>query len=379
MFISALIALTTEFKIAGVRFDQTTSIHAYNALHENGEPVSDANIFGQKLLREATRALRIVNPDIMIIAEDHSNWAAVTQPISDGGLGFDAAWYADFYHHLIGDTDKGSDYAKILKTAGLSDDRALALDYFAGALATSGAHRVVYHASHDEAGNGRFTDRTINVAVNGAPLVGATRTTAEARVRVVAGLTLLSAGTPMFLFGEEVGAQRPFVYGKVLENREDFEGLRRGDGANLFNYYASLIRLRLDPTKPALRSRNIEVVYVHNANRVLAFRRWQNNQNFLVVASLSNSPYNRPWYTMFSSKLGDEIWCEIFNSDAAMYGGDNVGNYGNELSCRDGILSCVLPANGLIVFERRHQAYMLPAFEPKFKGARRIPKNRITF
>jgi 1,4-alpha-glucan branching enzyme len=352
MFVSALIALVAEFKIDGVRFDQTTSIHAYNVLHANGQPVSEANIFGQKLLREATRALRIVNPEVMIIAEDHSNWPAVTLPISDGGLGFDAAWYADFYHHLIGDTDKGPDYAKILKTAGLGDDRALALDYFAGALATTGANRVVYHESHDEAGNGRFTDRTINVAVNGAPLVGATRATAEARVRVVAGLTLLSAGVPMFLFGEEVGAQRKFLYGKVLENREDLEGLRRGDGANLFNYYASVIRLRLDPTKPALRSQNIDVVYVHNGNRVLAFRRWENDQNFLVIASLSNTPYNQPHYTIVSTKLGNETWREIFNSDAAIYGGGNVGNCGSDLRCEGGKFSCVLPANGLLVFQR---------------------------
>ena len=108
----------------------------------------------------------------MLTAEDHSGWDKVTASLDAGGLGFDAAWYADFYHHLIGDTDKGSDYAKLLKTAGLGDDRALAMDYFAGALASSGGQKVVYSESHDEAGNGQGTDRTINTAVNGAPLDG---------------------------------------------------------------------------------------------------------------------------------------------------------------------------------------------------------------
>jgi 1,4-alpha-glucan branching enzyme len=50
MFVSSLITLVSEFKIDGFRFDQTTSIHAYNVLHANGAPVSGANAFGQKLL-----------------------------------------------------------------------------------------------------------------------------------------------------------------------------------------------------------------------------------------------------------------------------------------------------------------------------------------
>jgi 1,4-alpha-glucan branching enzyme len=351
MFVSSLLALVTEFKIDGFRFDQTTSIHAYNVLHANGHPVADANVFGQKFLREATRALRLVKPDILLTAEDHSNWDAVTTPNDEGGMGFGAVWYADHYHHLIGDTDKGADYAKILKTAGLGDNRPLALDYFARALAASGGHKVVYHESHDEAGNGRLTDRTINVAVNGAPLIGPTRQAAEARVRVVAGITLLSAGTPMFLFGEEVGAQRQFLYGKVLANREDYVGLRGAEGANLFNFYTALIRLRLDPLKPALRSRNIEVVFVHNADRLIAFRRWNETQNFLVIASFNNEPFASPSYVLRSDRLGDERWREIFNSDAKPFGGSSIGNFGGVRGFPGGI-DCVIPANGLLVFER---------------------------
>jgi hypothetical protein len=82
--------------------------------------------------------LKLIRPDTMLMAEDHSEWDKVTVSPDEEGLGFAAAWYANFYHHLIGDTDKGSDYAKLLRTAGLGDDRALAMDYFAGALSTGG-------------------------------------------------------------------------------------------------------------------------------------------------------------------------------------------------------------------------------------------------
>jgi 1,4-alpha-glucan branching enzyme len=352
MFISSLLALVMEFKVDGFRFDQTTSIHAYNVLHANGNPVPDANIFGQKLLREATRALKLVKPDVILIAEDHSNWAAVTLPNEQGGLGFQATWYADFYHHLIGDTDKGADYAKLLKTSGLEDHAPLALSYFAGALEASGRNKVVYHESHDEAGNGKLTDRTIRVAVNGSALFGLTRRYAEARVRLVAGITLLSAGTPMFLFGEEAGMDRPFLYGKVLENREDIVALSKTTGSSLFHYYNALISLRRDETAPALRSPNIEVVYVDNVNRILAFRRWNESQNFLIIASFNNTPFNSPNFRLRSSRLGNETWREIFNSDAAIYGGDNIGNGGQPVIYGNGEITCVIPANALLVFKR---------------------------
>jgi 1,4-alpha-glucan branching enzyme len=50
------------------------------------------------------------------------------------------------------------------------------MDWFAGALYATGCNRIVFYESHDEAGNSAGTERTIRVAVNNAPLVGATRT-----------------------------------------------------------------------------------------------------------------------------------------------------------------------------------------------------------
>jgi 1,4-alpha-glucan branching enzyme len=351
MFVSSAVALALEFHIDGFRMDQTTSIHAYNALHANGRAVGTANLFGQKLLRELTRTLKFVKPTIMLMAEDHSNWDMVTEP-SDGGpgLGFDATWHADFYHHLIGDTDKGSDYAKLIKTAGLGDNRPLAMSDFAGVLEASGSKKVVYHESHDEAGNGNLTHRTIKVAVNSAPLTGETRRYAEARCRFAAGVSMLSAGTPMFLFGEEVGADKDFLYGQVLENREDLLGLRHDSGGNLFEFYRQLIRLRLDHA--GLKSRNIKVVHTHNEHRLLVFRRWTDQDTYLVVASLNNSAFNQPGYRIDSAEIPDGSWREIFNSDAAAYDGENIGNGGGVLTSRFGSLECVIPANGFVVFER---------------------------
>jgi 1,4-alpha-glucan branching enzyme len=70
---------------------------------------------------------------------------------------------------------------------------------------------IVYNESHDQAGNvNTNTERTMVTAVNFAPLVGNTRTCAEGRCRFAFGMAALSAGTPMFLMGEEIGAAKDF-------------------------------------------------------------------------------------------------------------------------------------------------------------------------
>jgi 1,4-alpha-glucan branching enzyme len=348
-FISSAAMLMEEFHVDGFRADQTTSMHNYNKLHANGNKAEDVNIFGAKFLREWCRTLRLIRPGVMLMAEDHSTWDAVTTPVEQGGIGFDLAWYSNFYHHLIGDSQNSPEYARLLWVAGQGWDGPMAMDGFAGALATSAWNKVVYHESHDEAGNSEGSARTIVTAVNGASLQGDTLRVAEDRCRLVFGLSALSAGTPMFFMGEEVGAAKPYRYNDFMQNREDLRGLRAGRGARLFQYYQELIRLRLAHT--GLRSRALEVLHVHNDNRVIAFRRWDDAGEFLVVASFNNQPFSNG-YELDSPQLDSGGWREIFNSDADHFGGGNVGNGGATLNPDGGRLNVVLPARGLVVFHR---------------------------
>src|SRR5262249_18489178 len=146
------------------------------------------------------------------------------------------------YHNLIGDSDMAGGRARLLKSAGFGDERPLDMQQFSSTLYDSKYNKVVYHESHDEAGNSRGSTRTIVCAGNGAALVGATRAYAEARSRVAFGLSLFSAGTPMFFMGEEIGAQKPYRYDTFIANREDIVGGRTGSGAQLFRFYQDAIR-----------------------------------------------------------------------------------------------------------------------------------------
>lgn len=252
---------------------------------------------------------------------------------------------------MIGDGNYGDNYAKLLANAGFGTPGPLNVDYFAGALLATQYDKIVYHENHDEAGNDANTERTMVTAVNGAPLVGATRAYAEARSRCVFGLSALSAGTPMFLMGEEIGAAKYFRYNDFFLNKEDLIGERTGDGRFLFRFYQELIRFVA--ASPAARSTEIDVIYVHNDNRVVAFTRSSPSQQLLVIASLNDAPFDHGYVISTDpSRLQTGGWQEVFNSDAAAYGGDNVGNAGATLQPSGGQVNAVLPAHGFVLFEK---------------------------
>lgn len=351
-FISSAVFLVEEMHVDGLRVDLTQAIHRDNRLHADGRSIGSANVFGQKLLREWSRTLHMIRPTVMLIAEDHTGWDAVTKPPAQGGLGFDATWEVAFYHNLIGDSDMAGDTARLLKRAGFGANEALRMDWFSGVLYASQYSRVVFHESHDEAGNAGGTARTIVVAVNSAPLLNATRDWAEARSRVCFGLSLLSAGTPMFFMGEEIGAQKRYTFDDFLPNRENILGERAGNGKRLFRFYQDLITLsrRLGP----IRSHNIDVLHQWNANRVIAFKRWSGEDQLIVVASLNNTSF-ASGYLIEKDLLAipNAGWKEIFNSDAAIYGGQNMGNGGAIVFSDEGRLNVVIPASGFVVLVKQ--------------------------
>lgn len=288
MLIGSAVAMAMEFHVDGFRMDLTQALHSFNVLHLDGRTVPEANEAGIRFMREWARTIRLFKPFAVLMSEDHSDWKALTKPQALSGIGFNATWWSEWYHQLIGDATDDTSKARLIHTAGLGgDDTPLNMEEFGHVLLGS-PRKVVYHESHDEAGNSRNSARTMQVAVGGM-LFDNTRYWAEARCRVAAGLTILSAGTPMFFMGEEVCAVNPYRYNDFLEFREDYQAMRESTGARMFRFYQDLIRLRL--WSPALRSPGIEIVYTHNEDRILAFRRWSGDEEFLVIASLNNRPF----------------------------------------------------------------------------------------
>jgi 1,4-alpha-glucan branching enzyme len=363
VLIGSAVQYIDEFHIDGLRVDLTQALHRDNHLEEFPYTgIRNANLFGQKLLREWSRTLRMIRPNVFLIAEDHTGWDRVTANPDEGGLGFDGTWFASFYHNLVGDANSSG--AHLLREAGFGDERTLEVGQFAGALYDSQNNHVVYHESHDEAGNSdgfypvaihgktlRKSLRTSRVAVNDAPLIGPTRTIAEARCRVVFGLSLLSAGNPMFYMGEEVLAQKLALYDNIVEAKEDLHGERAGNGAAMFRFYQDL--LALNDRHSAIRSRHIDVVHALPDTRVIAFTRRLFDEDLLVVASLNNAAFADGYVIQTDqSRLPAGAYREIFNSDSARYGGSDLGNFGAAIPSSHGRIQLRIPARGFVVFKR---------------------------
>jgi 1,4-alpha-glucan branching enzyme len=148
-----------------------------------------------------------------------------------------------------------------------------------------------------------------------------------------------------------VGAAKYFRYNDFFANKEDLIGNRTGTGQFLFRFYQDLIRLVT--SHPAARSRALDVIHWHNDNRVIAFTRSTSNQQLVILGSLNDAAFDRGYVVGTDpGRLSAGGWREIFNSDAAVYGGDNVGNGGATLQVSGGQINAVLPAHGFVVFER---------------------------
>jgi 1,4-alpha-glucan branching enzyme len=74
-----------DFHIDGLRVDLTDAIHQNNSLNASGQTIASANQFGAKFLRELTRTVRTIKPSAFLIAEDYTGWAAMTEPVNEGG------------------------------------------------------------------------------------------------------------------------------------------------------------------------------------------------------------------------------------------------------------------------------------------------------
>jgi hypothetical protein len=103
------------------------------------------------------------------------------------------------------------------------------------------------------------------------------------------------------------------------------------------------------------------VLHVHDANRVLVFRRWLGRSEFIVFASFNNTPF-ADGYRISHQALRYGAFMEVLNSDSSVYGGGGVTNTRRFIST-DGALNVRLPANGVIVFQRVATGFMSVFFK----------------
>ena len=265
-------------------------------------------------------------------------------------------------------------------------------------------HALSIISNHDEVGNAQ---RTMNTA-EGADATDFPDQWSRAAARFTAGIGMAGPGIPMFFQGDEFGAQNDFRWGNpstwdsdwswqdvgkgVDFNKVTFNDTTKADYERLFSLspdartrdsaykafsaddkklFAEVAALpaaerkdaMLDITrrqsftfyKDAIGLRNssdafsaaaeVKRVYTHNDDSVMAFTRKSGNDEFLVVGSL-----NKQNLEGYSLPLPPGQWKEVLNSDAAVYGGSNFGNYGATLN--GGNTPVNIPAAGYVVLKK---------------------------
>lgn len=386
-----------ELHFDGLRFDFT------HPIHDQAFGGTD----GWNMLRKLNREIHFFYPGAITSAEEFPNHPAITKPsYSDGkgGLGFNSMWNTEYQHRLV-----HSHYQAGIVQAAAHGWKPNIDHFMAGLTNPPGfdnwMNSVTVISNHDEVGN---ADRIINVAESHREFEFPSQWGRSAS-RFAFGVGMLSPGIPIFFQGTESIAKNRFSWGKpaswdlgwdwqnaapnadwgkvntndrqlqlydrLLSMPEDqrandaqFKSLSNDD-RKVFQYLASqkpeelgqakynvarkahnefckdMISLR--KSSPAFEGdAEINRVYTHEENGVMAFHRKKGGEEFLVFGSLNKNNmgnYNIP--------LMDGKWKLVFNSDDARYGGDGFGYgkqevYGNAGSTFD------LPAGGLLIYKK---------------------------
>ena len=109
------------------------------------------------------------------------------------------------------------------------------------------------------------------------------------RTKMAAALMFSIPGMPMLYNGQEIGfREHPYsTYGVFSRNST----IQASDNVGLFPYYEKLIDLHLQ--YPALSGDNpMEEVSVSPPGAIVAFRRWENAQNFIIILNMDNNAAN---------------------------------------------------------------------------------------
>jgi 1,4-alpha-glucan branching enzyme len=310
-----------EYKIDGFRFDGVTSMLYHN--HGLGfDFASYDDYFNSNVNDNAVLYLQLANnlihtlaPNAITIAEDMSGMPGMARPITEGGLGFD-------YRLAMGVPDF---WIKTLKEQ--SDDE-WNLESIYGTLLNRrhGEKHIGYAESHDQALVG---DKTLAFRLMDAAMYDSMATSSQNLVidrgialhKLIRLLTFTLAGEGWLNFmGNEFGHPEWVDFPRE-GNGWSYQYARRQwplvDNTELryqhLNAWEAAL-LMLDKTYHTLTDPHIEKLYVHDADKVIVYRRG----NLVVAINLHPTNSYIDYAIGVPSNKGYKL---VLDSDATQFGG----------------------------------------------------------
>ena len=263
-----------KYRLDGLRFDSVVNIRNRNG--NNNDPFNDLPD-GWGLLQWINNEIRASQPWKITIAEDLQNNEWITKDTGAGGAGFGSQWDAAFVHPIR---------QSVIVPNDADRDMYSVRDSLYHGYNGNATQRVIYSESHDEDSNGHQRLPEEIWPGNASSWFSRKRST------LAAALVFTAPGIPMIFQGQEFLENGYFHLDNVPL---DWSKLTRYAGIHLL--YRDLIRLRrnwFDQTA-GLRGQNLNVHHVNNADKLIAFHRWQNGgpgDDVVVVANFANHSYS---------------------------------------------------------------------------------------
>jgi len=299
-----------KYHIDGLRVDAVASMLYLDYSRKEGEWVP--NQYGGRENLEAEQFLKDMNvmvhgafPGILTIAEESTAWGGVSQPVYNGGLGFnmkwDMGWMNDTLRYLRKDP---------IHRAHHQGDLSFRMVY-------AFSENFVLALSHDEVVHGK---KSLLSQMPGDPWQK------FANLRLLFGYQYLQPGKKLLFMGCELGQWHEWQHeGELdwnLRGQHLHDGLRQlvGDLNALYRREPCLYERDFSPE-------GFQWLQCDDwQNSVFAFVRHGKQAGDMIVCAMNFTPIPRPNYRIGVPAPG--YYGEILNSDAGIYGGANLGNLG---------------------------------------------------
>jgi 1,4-alpha-glucan branching enzyme len=285
-------AWLTEMRVDGFRWDSVSNIRG-----SDGQGTAPG---GRDLLVQGNALIHQLGATS--VAEDLKGYAAITQPATQGGFGFDAQWDG-FGYTVDGVLTAASDDARDLGAVQGALQGNYAGDPFA---------RLIFVEDHDTVGNGGAHLPSLIDAANPESFAARKRS-------MLGGVLLLTApGVPMLFQGQDILATGTFANPPAPLAPPTTAGLA------MRAFYKDMIRLRrnLDGGSGSLADPSVAILHRNDSAKVIAYRRYgPANEDVIVIANFRNKAF--PTYNIGVPSGG--AWKVRLDTDWTKYGADFGG------------------------------------------------------
>ncbi len=302
-----------DFHVDGLRVDAVASMLYRDYSRKAGE--WKPNIYGGRENLEAVALLQHINqtvrdrcPGAMMIAEESTSWPGVTAPVEQGGLGFHYKWNMGWMNDTLRYMQRDPIHRRWHH-----DEMTFGLCY-------AFTERFVLPVSHDEVVHGKHS---LLAKMPGDDW------RRRASLRAYLAFMWTQPGKKLLFMGAEFGQLREWNHDTQL----DWPLLDDPAHAGLLALMRDLNRLYAGESALHLGDAHPEgfrwLVVDDRDNSVFAYMRTaMGAPPVIVVVNMTPEPHRG--YRVGVGFAG--VWREILNTDAAIYGGVNIGNEGRSAS-----------------------------------------------